>query len=337
MSPGPLRAVIVLLACQGIVPTRTLAQATAARGTTADSLEAVLVAAESSHRRGRFAEAKQAIAVAAAMAASAAEQARVWLAGGTILISQTTAANEGYAEADSASGRALEAAERSGDPGLRAGAYDLAGRLHYSRRINLGDGDYDVPLGLFRRALELRRGAGDTRGVVESLFRIGLIHERRGEDAEAAAVYRQAMRLAGKDHPLERSNLARHLGYHHRARGELDQALALFEQSLALRDTSGFELTRAPALASLADLHRERKDHAKALEYGRRALAEATRLGAPRFEVIALLSIGDTYAATAQPDSARAQFRRAELRASEIAYVSGVRQARERLSRDDSR
>ena len=298
-----------------------------------DSLDTLLRAAEAHHYRGALADALAALALAESVARQPqpvpSRLARVWTARADVWISQTTATNAGYAEADSAAARALEFAERADEPRLLADAADVAGRVLYSRRINLAEGDYERPLSHFKRALELRRTAGDTRGVVESMFRVGLIHERKDESARAIAIYQGAMRLAGADYPLERANLARHLAYQHQGRGDLDRALALFTQSLELREQAGFALTRPSALTSIGDLYRRKQDYPKALDYGRRALAEAERLRASRFIVGALISIGQTHAAAGELEPALEHLGRAESLADEIGYVSGVRRARE--------
>lgn len=311
-------------------PSHAEAQTAAAPGR--DSLEIVLRAAEAHHHRGALDHARAALEHAEAVArkaASPAGLARVWTARADVWISQTTATNGGYAEADSAATLALEYAERSREPRLIADAADAVGRVLYSRRINLGEGDYEGPLRHFERALKLRRAAGDERGTIESMFRVGLIHERKDESAQAIAIYEKAMGLAGDRHPLERSNLARHLAYQRQGAGDLDRALELFTLSLELREQAGFLLTRPSALTSIGDLHRRKQDYPTALRYGRRALAEAERLGATRFVVGALISIGRTHGAAGERAPALDHFRRAEALAEKIGYVSGVEQAQE--------
>ncbi|HWB42878.1 MAG TPA: hypothetical protein VG500_16565 [Gemmatimonadales bacterium] len=80
-------------------------------------------------------------------------------------LSQTTATNSGYAEADSAAREAVRFARASEDSRLLADALELSGRVLYSCRINLAEGDYEEPLRLSTEALELRREAGDVRGI----------------------------------------------------------------------------------------------------------------------------------------------------------------------------
>jgi tetratricopeptide (TPR) repeat protein len=305
--------------------------AQAARPSADDTLAVLLDSVEAQHFRGAFAEAHATLADAESLARRRPDPsalARVWIVRTGVWLSQTTASNTGYAEADSAAARGLHFAERSGQPRLIADAEDHLGRVLYSRRINLDQGDYERPLAHFRRSLTLRKAAGDTQGVVESMFRVGLIHERKDESEQAIAMYEEAMRLAGEAYPLERSNLARHLAYQRQAQGDLDRALELFTQSLALREQAGFVLTRPSALVSIGDLHRRRGEYDMALQYGRRGLEEAERLNASRFVVGALISLGQTQGAAGDRAAALKLLERADSMAAGIGYVSGVERAR---------
>ena len=302
-----------------------------------EPLEALLRAADAFHYEGRFSEAHETLALAERTAlrddVDAGTRAKFWILRGNIYLSQTTAINSGYEEAEAAAARGLEFAEQSNGADIVADAYDLAGRIHYSRRINLGQGDYEKPLEFFKKALSLRRKTADRRGLVEALFRVGLIHERRNADAKAIEIYNEAFKVAGSDFPLERSNVARHMAYQMQGRGEFDKALKLFEESLELREQAGFLLTRAPALNSIGDLYRRKKEFARALEFNKRAFAEAEKINAKRFMVMALISIGETQQAVGDAQWAREHWRRAEKLAKEIGYVSGIEQARDRLTK----
>ena len=301
------------------------------------ALKALLAAADDFHYQGRFRDAHDTLAFAEKTAlrgeTDPGAHAKFWIVRGNIYLSQTTAQNSGYAEAEAAATRAIEFAEKSNGAWVIADAYELAGRVHYSRRINLGKGDYETPLDYWQKSLTLRRKVNDTRGVIESLFRVGLIHERKDESAQAIALYQEALRTAGEKFPLERSNVYRHLAYQKQGQGDFDTALRYFEQSLVLREEAGFLLTRAPALNSIGDLYRRMKNYERALEYNQRALEEAEKFGAPRFMVMALISIGETHAAQGEQARATEQWRRAERLAGQIGYTVGRDQARDRLKK----
>jgi len=87
-------------------------------------------------------------------------------------------------------------------------------------------------------------------------------------------------------------------------------------------------ITRPSALTSLADAYRRKGNYGRALEYGRRALEDAERLAANRFAVGALISVGQTHAATGDRSAALEQLRRADSLAARIGYVSGATRAR---------
>lgn len=301
------------------------------------ALKALLAAAEDFHFQGRFRDAHETLAFAEKTAlrgeTDPGAHAKFWVARGNIYLSQTTAQNSGYPEAEAAAKRAIEFAEKSNGAWVIADAYELAGRIAYSRRINLGEGDYEAPLDYWQKSLTLRRKVNDTRGVIESLFRVGLIHERKDQSEKAIALYQEALRTAGEKFPLERSNAYRHLAYQRQGQGDFDTALRYFEQSLALREEAGFVLTRSPALNSIGDLYRRMKNYERALEYNQRAFDEAEKLGAPRFMVMALISIGETQAARGETARAIEHWRRAERLAGQIGYTSGRDQARDRLKK----
>jgi tetratricopeptide (TPR) repeat protein len=339
MRPSASARLIFPLAASAAIAISPALQAERSQpaGLSADSLEALLAAAEREHYAGRLDAAREVLVRAERAAAEAPDStsrlARVWVARGLVWLSQTTATNHGYPEADTAAVRALALAEQSGDSSIVADAAELAGRVLYARRINLAEGDYAAPRRHYERALALRRAARDTGGIVEGLFRVGLIHERQGEGDRAIALYHEALGLAGQGHLLPRSNLARHLGYQHLWRGELDSALVYLRESHELRERVGFVLLRPPSLAGLAEVFRRMERYAEAREYAERALAEAERLEASRFVVQALITLGEVDAATSRPDAARRHWQRAETVAGGIGYVSGARQARELLAR----
>jgi threonine aldolase len=160
MVPSPRYRVVTLVAgsilallSQGI---QAAAQTQQPVGAQADSLELLLRSAARHHEHGRFADAHRTLAAALA---------RAWTARGGVWLSQTTATNSGYAEADSAAREAVRFARASEDSRLLADALELSGRVLYSCRINLAEGDYEEPLRLSTEALELRREAGDVRGI----------------------------------------------------------------------------------------------------------------------------------------------------------------------------
>jgi hypothetical protein len=107
---------------------------------------------------------------------------------------------------------------------------------------------------LFERALEIRERLGDRRGVAESLFHIGLVHQITRQDGPAALTcFRRSYELAREaGDAILMSYAVRHVGYMEQAAGSLDAAQAAFEESLALREANGWRPGVAAAQLALA-------------------------------------------------------------------------------------
>jgi tetratricopeptide (TPR) repeat protein len=171
---------------------------------------------------------------------------------------------------------------------LLADARDQLGLAIYSR--DFGKNDMDEPRRLFEQALDTRRKTGDVRGVAESLFHLGLTFEHKKDPSpeelrRAVASHEEALSIAeDRGFDVEASYAVRHLAYHRKDAGDLDAALTGFERSLMLRIRAGYQINLAPSLISIGEVWQDKGDVAKAREHYQRALAEANRLGARRFQ-----------------------------------------------------
>src|SRR5690606_6289868 len=90
--------------------------------------------------------------------------------------------------------------------------------------------------------------------------------------------------------------------------GEVDQARAEFERSLASFREMGERWGTMLALAALADLASEQEDHATAMAMADEALQVARELGAPADVAEGLCRRADTLARTGEPARARADY-----------------------------
>ncbi|MFC0004074.1 tetratricopeptide repeat protein [Micromonospora siamensis] len=96
-------------------------------------------------------------------------------------------------------------------------------------------------LPLFRRALELYRALGDTRGEAEALFWIGCLYQViRRDDESAVADLERSRELAARvgDRSTE-SEALRHLGIAAHTAGRLDEATERLAESTRLRRECG--------------------------------------------------------------------------------------------------
>ncbi len=140
------------------------------------------------------------------------DQARLALAHGFVFVQDTFYSNVGYDQAIDQAQRARRLAESAGSVELVASADDLIGMAYHFRALHTGDDKYEQALILFRSALATREDLQDTRGIAESLFHIGLVHQRMGNSEEARRYYEHALDTATvHGHKLEESYSLRHL------------------------------------------------------------------------------------------------------------------------------
>jgi tetratricopeptide (TPR) repeat protein len=188
--------------------------------------------------------------------------------------------------------RALRLAAEAQAGAHAAGARDVKARaVHAEGFLRYGDllwadaKDFHVPRELFSRSRQLFTEVGDSSGVAQETFFIGLTEEQEGHSERAGPLYSEARTLAEKIG--DRSTLSyayRHLGGLAEARGDLDQALDLQRRSLALREEIGFTRLVPFALIAVGDLERKKGllGDARA-SYGRAlGLAEQMKSGPAR-------------------------------------------------------
>jgi tetratricopeptide (TPR) repeat protein len=138
----------------------------------------------------------------------------------------------------------------------------------------------------FEQALAIRRETNDQKGIVESLFNIGTVHQnkkgRTDEDIERAFKYfQEAYRLA-KDGGFrwEKAHAARHLGYiygHHKR--DLRKALSYHKEFLDVNEEVGFKLYLPPAHTMVGFTYYELEDLDRALEHFKVAQTIAKETG----------------------------------------------------------
>ncbi len=128
---------------------------------------------------------------------------------------------------------AVALAERSGDSEALSAALYAQGEVEYLEGAWRETKPLDEALRLHERCLEIRREAGDVAGVSISLSRIGVIHERLGDQERAVACYEESLEAAEAADFVEGTsrNLV-HLGGAEDLAGNLEAALDYYERSV---------------------------------------------------------------------------------------------------------
>jgi tetratricopeptide (TPR) repeat protein len=289
---------------------------------------------EALHRAGRL---NDAIAVlrGSDLAASATQpdQLRILLEQGRYFTDQIFHANREYDEAMATLESASVLAQRLDDQVSAAKALDMMGYADYYQVLQAGGRDYGALLGRFQAALARREELSDSRGVADSLFHIGLIHERLGENDAAREMYSRAYALATeRHHHLELSYAARHLGGLALEAGDLDVALRLFRESLALRQEAGYTLLLPLAHIALGETLLARNEMEGAASQYEQAHTLAQGMQSPLIKESALLALCELAHARGDEEARRDYAVRALSHAQENNLPLGVRAAEAALA-----
>jgi tetratricopeptide (TPR) repeat protein len=254
-------------------------------------VDSILEMSETVRRAGRPADALRILDLAEPLiraTASPVERARLRLQRATCAQSLSRLAVDAVDRSVEELRAILGAAESLRDARLVADVRDQLGLAIYTR--NFRQSDLADARQLFEQALQARRSFDDRRGIAESLFHIGLTWENKKDPSaeelrRARESHSEALKIAAAGgFDIEASYAVRHLAGHQQDAGDLDGALKGFERSLDLRLRAGYHIYLAPALLTVGDVWKAKGNPAKAREYYDRALAEAQRLGATRFQ-----------------------------------------------------
>lgn len=213
-------------------------------------------------------------------------RAQVWLHIARTLNDMATFGGVENAEEHAAAlNRALEYAEASGDASLIGVAWDSKGMAEHARFLNNGrfkEPEYEMEF--FERGLKVREQVGEPRGLAESFFHLGLVHQVvRGDSVTGEPYFAQSYDLAKQaNDKVMQSYAIRHLAYGRADKGEMPAALDGFRESLQLREEAGFTPGVAMALFVLGEVEGEHGDKEQARQYLERAKDILGGLGATK-------------------------------------------------------
>lgn len=220
--------------------------------------------------------------------------------------------------------RARSLAERSGDRQSQADAIDLLGTTRYYRALAGAGGTFDDATPYFEQALALRKEIGDTRGIAETIFHLGLVQQNTGRWEDARKCFERAVEAARSgNHQLEHSYAVRHLGFVCQHDGNLAGARRCLEESLTLREEIGFRLFLPFSLLALGDVCLQSGDIDTAESCFERALAIAEEIQSLSQTVFGLISRGEVAQVRGRHSQARLLFERAREMATAQGFTRG--------------
>ena len=252
-------AILSALACACTSSQPPAPAAPAAATTAAPSLfEAAPVVAWAHAHKGKFDEAVAVLLLAIADAEAqrdVGDQAELHAQLGGVYINRMVFRGDVAPEARATFRRAQELARSSGNRAALGRALDGEGMLLYWRKLQAGEGEWPAIVDRFQRALAAREATGDTRGMAESVFHIGLTEQFRNLNDDAARTFERSLALAREaGDPVLTSYPLRHLAYLTELRGDLKKSLSMHQECLRLREAGGHRTGAIHALIAVGDL-----------------------------------------------------------------------------------
>lgn len=185
---------------------------------------------------------------------------------------------------------------------------------------------------ILRRAHDAATESGDLRAQAAIVNNLGVVCLDLGEYAEASEHFRSAMsQHATGDSPLAGVLTLWNIGLLHHLQGRHHEAIAVFEEVLAVSGPHRYGMGETLAFVGLCIAHRATGRFATALEHGRAALNLARRFDLREMECDALDSIGEALLSLGELVGARATFTRAREFAEEHGYRRYTARAQEGL------
>jgi tetratricopeptide (TPR) repeat protein len=242
--------------------------------------------------RGRLGEAQRLLQAGLPLAEHDAERLQLQLLSGVIQVVEHILTWQGAERMLATARQSKQLAQASADRQAVADALSLLGRAHLFAEATAAlrsgaapdsppeSGRYREAQALQQQALEIRAALHDTRGLSESHFFIGNVHQFWRQPDLAQAHFAEASATAERySHSFEQVEPARHLAFLALGRGDLDQALVFGERALALREAVRFRPFLPLDHLLLRSVHLARGDRPQAEANQRQAAALAAEMG----------------------------------------------------------
>jgi predicted ATPase/DNA-binding CsgD family transcriptional regulator len=150
--------------------------------------------------------------------------------------------------------------------------------LAESARYSARSGESTRATELFRESIEIFRLEGDIETLVLTLVRLGAVANQRGDFEQAEQAFNEALELVTTNpdvdyRPALIGTVLGNLGVAAHGRGNMEEALAMYERALVEMRAAGYVPGIAGALRDLGDLARDRDQHHVAMAYYQECLS----------------------------------------------------------------
>ncbi len=158
-------------------------------------------------------------------------------------------------------------------------------------------GHHKKAYGLLRTAYEQFLHTKNSKGLNLALLNLGIIHELKGEYAQAMECYDQQLAIAQKikfKHDIAIATGNKGIIYFHM--GEYRKSISCYEQQLALSKEMNDEFNMLIVHGNLGVVYQNMGDHKRAITHYEKSLNLSEKLGYKRGISIALGNLGTSYA-----------------------------------------
>jgi tetratricopeptide (TPR) repeat protein len=173
-------------------------------------------------------------------------------------------------------------------------------------------------LGLRQSCLEHYKQALDSCPNVEKadidlksgiLNNLGIFYADQGDVEQAIALYQQSLELAERIGSIQGKAATLHqMAGIYADQGDVEQAIALYQQSLELNERIGYVLGKAATLHQMANIYADQGDVEQAIALYQQSLKLAESIGNVKIKAATLHGIADIYANQGQVEQAIALY-----------------------------
>lgn len=207
---------------------------------------------------------------------------------------------------------------------------DIGIALHNIAGVHARQGNYELALDYYRRALEKRRATKE--GVSDTLNRIGDVYGLMGDLRQSLHYLQSSMAIAEEMKDRHRiASLLNSIGDVYRLQGELPKALEYYKRSDVLFEEVKVRRNRALVNRNLAEVYYSLGDYTRAVEHAERAIRITEELNQPAERPAAYTTVGRALRATGKHAEAEKAFNKA------IESVEEIRRFAAGGARDEQR
>lgn len=116
--------------------------------------------------------------------------------------------------------------------------YNL-GEIAYIQHFLMGKEQLDLVFKFHYEAYTIRQEVQDIVGIIQSLSRLGVLHERNQEYSTALNYYQKSIQIAeNTNHQHAMTRALNHIGVYYRRNDDLPNALTFFQRSLSINQSN---------------------------------------------------------------------------------------------------